>query len=84
MFAQDVYGQSLTVIAERGDGFLSVVCNLPNNPIKGWAVARVTVENDMFVHESLGSYFTVQGAMKKHCCVLSIPCEYEETFDDFI
>lgn len=52
--------------------------------VKGWAVAKVTVENDKFVHESLGSYFTVEGAMKKHCSLLNIPCEYKETFDDFV
>ena len=75
MFTHHAYGQSVTVTAQRGEGFLIV---------KGWAVARVTIENDMFVHESLGSYFTIEGAMKKHCTLLNIPCEYEQTFDDFI
>jgi hypothetical protein len=84
VFAHYAYGQSVTVTAQRGEGFLSVVCSLPQNPVKGWAVARVTIENDMFVHESLGSYFTIEGAMKKHCTLLNIPCEYEQTFDDFV
>jgi hypothetical protein len=73
----------VTVTAEKGENFLSVVCHLPNNPVKGWAVAKVTVENGKLVHESLGSYFTFGEAMKKHCSLLNIPCEYKETFDDF-
>lgn len=84
VFAHYAYGQSVIVTAQQGESFLSVVCHLPNNPVKGWAVAKVTVENDKFVHESLGSYFTVEGAMKKHCSLLNIPCEYGETFDDFV
>jgi hypothetical protein len=46
VFAHDAYGQSVTVTAQKGEDFLSVVCHLTNNPIKGWAVAKVTVEND--------------------------------------
>jgi hypothetical protein len=84
VFAHHAYGQSVTVTAQRGEGFLSVVCSSPQNPVKGWAVARVTIENDMFVHESLGNYFTIEGAMKKHRNLLNIPCEYEKTFDDFV
>jgi hypothetical protein len=83
VFAQDAYGQSVTVAAQKGENFLSVVCHLPNNPVKGWAVAKVTVEDGKFVHESLGSYFTFEGAMKKHCTLLNIPCEYGQTIDDF-
>jgi hypothetical protein len=83
VFARDANGQSVTVTAQKGENFLSVVCHLPNNPIKGWAVAKVTVENGKFVHESLGSCFTVEGAIKRHCGLLNIPCEYKETFDDF-
>lgn len=68
----------------RGESVLSVVCRLPNDAVKGWAVAKVTIENDKFVHESRGSYFTFEGAMKMHCSLLNIPCEYGESIDDFM
>ena len=33
VFAHDAYGQSVIVTAQQGEGFLSVVCHLPNNPM---------------------------------------------------
>jgi hypothetical protein len=81
VFAADSYGESRTVVAEGNDNVLSIVCNLPQNTIKGWALAKVTVENDHFIHESVGSYFTLQGALKAHCRLLDAP--FGESIDDF-
>jgi hypothetical protein len=81
VFAHNTYGESRVVAAEQGGGFLSVACTLPNNPVKGWAVAKVTVEKSSFVHESVGSYFSLQGALNKHCSLLNIP--FEESIDDY-
>lgn len=82
VFARNAYGDSLTVMAEQGDSFLSIVSHQPNNSVKGWAVAKVTVEEGAFVHEAMGTYFTQEGAEKKHCGLLKKPFE-GETFDDF-
>src|SRR5262249_52387118 len=57
VFARNQYGQSLVVKAAERDGLLSVACNLPEN-FKGWAVAKVTIENGKFVHEAVRSCFT--------------------------
>jgi hypothetical protein len=81
VFARNQYGQSLVVTADGGDGLLSVVCNLSENPIKNWSVAKVTIENEKFVHENVHSYFTLQGALKAHCNLLGIP--FEESIDDY-
>jgi hypothetical protein len=81
VFARNPYGQSLVVTAAEGDGLLSVVCNLPENPIKGWSVVKVTIENGNFVDEG-GTYFTLQGALKKHCNLLGLPFE-GESIDDY-
>jgi hypothetical protein len=81
VFASNALGQSRTVVAEMGDDFLSVVCNLSDNSIKGWALARVTVENGKFVHESVSSYFSLQGALKAHCRLLDVP--FGESMDDY-
>ena len=78
-----VHGQTVVVAAQQGESFLSVVCRMPIDAVKGWAVAKVTIENDKFVHENRGSYFTFEGAMNTHCSLLKIPCEYGETIDDF-
>ena len=75
MFARNHFGQSLTVITGERDGILSVVCNLPDNPVKGWSLAKVTIENGKFVHEAAGTYFGFQGALKNHCNILDISFE---------
>ena len=83
VFARNAYGDSVTVMAEQGNGFLSVVSNQPDNSVKGWAVAKVTIEDGKFVHEAMGTFFTPEGAEKKHCGLLGRPFE-GETFDDFV
>jgi hypothetical protein len=80
VFARNSFGQSLTVIAAEGDGFLSVLCNLFENPIKQWSLAKVTIENGKFIHEAVGTYFSLQGAMKGQCSLLNVPLE--ESVDD--
>ena len=80
VFARNTFGQSLVVTATVGDGLLSVVCNLPENPIKGWSVAKVTIEKGKFVHEAGGNYFSLQGALKTHCSLLGLP--FEKSIDD--
>jgi hypothetical protein len=81
LFAYTSYGESRTVIAEMAADCLSIVCNLAHNPVKQWALAKVTVENGIFVHENIGSYFTLQGALKAHCRLLQVPLE--ESIDDY-
>ena len=81
VLGRNSYGESLVVVAEEGDGLLSIVCHLPDNPVKGWAFTKATVENGKLVHESVRSYFTLQGALKQHCKLLDAPLE--ESIDDF-
>jgi hypothetical protein len=81
VFAAGRYGSSSTVVAQAEDDVLSVICNLAENPIKDWALTKVTVEDGKFVHESLGSFFTLQHALKRHCSVLNI--SFEDSIDDY-
>jgi hypothetical protein len=81
VFASNSFGESRIVVAEESDGILSVVCNLHENPIKEWALTKVTVENGKFVHESVRTYFSLQGALKEHCNLLCIP--FAESIDDY-
>jgi hypothetical protein len=69
------------VAAAEGDGLLSVVCNSPENAVKEWSVVKVTIENGKFVHEG-GTFFTLQGALKKHHSLLGIPF-VGESIDDY-
>jgi hypothetical protein len=81
VFAQNSLSQSLTVLAENQNGILSVICNLSKNSVKEWALSKVTVEGGKFVHESIRTYFSLQGAMKEHCNLVNVP--FETSIDDY-
>jgi len=49
--------------------------------IKEEAVAGATIEDEKFVHESVGSFFTLQGAMNNHCNNERIP--WDDSIDDY-
>jgi len=43
----------------------------------------VTFEDGRFVHESQGTFFTVEGAEKNFALAQGVPWEGGDTFDDF-
>ena len=51
--------------------------------VKRWSVARITFEDGLFVHESSGTFFTVEGAEKEFTLIRGLPWDRGETFDDF-
>lgn len=84
VFNRNTYGESTVFEAAIGpDGVLSVVCAIPST-VKGWSHGLVYVEGDMFVHESGGTFFTREGAMKHHCLAIGAPTDaYEGSFDEY-
>ncbi len=87
VFSRNIYGDSITVVvgltkstdSENGAALL-VLSKLANSGVKDWAVARVTIEGGVFVHENQSSYITLQGALKEYCRLVGIP--YEQSIDD--
>jgi hypothetical protein len=73
-FALSDENQSLYVLTESTEG---------EDAIKPWALAKITYENDLFVHESLGSFFKQNGAEKQFCLAQGIEWTGEDTIDDF-
>ena len=91
-FSGNKLGSSVVVIAELGDGLLSVITRLVDNAVKDFAVARILHEGQKIVHESSGTFFTLEGAARAHCEQLDVPwkehCErrglpWGESIDDF-
>lgn len=83
VFSRDRYKESSVVMAEQGDGILSVLtASKQKDPVKPWAVAKVTVENGKFVHEGIGTFFELNGAKKAHYRLLGIPFS-AESIDDY-
>ncbi len=83
VFSRDRYKEFSVVMAEQGDAFLSVLtASKQENPVKPWAVAKVTIENGKFVHESIRSFFDFNGAKKEYYKLLDIPFS-GESIDDY-
>ncbi len=83
VFSRDRYKESLVVMAELGDGFISVLtASTEENPVKPWALAKVTVENGKFIHEAISTFFKLDGGKKRHFELLGIPF-YGELIDDY-
>ncbi len=83
VFTRNIFGETLTLLAGRGDGLLVVMNEMPENAVKGWAVAKVTVEDGKFVHESQGTFFSDLGAQKKYCDLLNLEAPSGDCIDDY-
>lgn len=80
VFARNRYGESHVVVAAKGpDDVLSVLCRTQTG-VKDWTLASVSVEAGQFCHQSGGTFFTLQGALKAHC--RNVGEGFEETVDD--
>jgi hypothetical protein len=83
VFCKNTFGETLTEMAGRSATLLGVVGRMPEPSVKGWALSKITVENEKFVHESMHTYFSLEGALNAYSELLGIGAPYEETIDDF-
>ncbi len=58
---------------------LSVITH--QDGVKDWAVACVSIEENKYIHESISTFFTLEGAIKTHCMILGDT--WDESFDDY-
>lgn len=65
-------GSALLILGEHGE-----------EAIKPWSLMQVTFENDVFVHESRGTFFSRQGAEKEFAIAQGLPWEGGDTIDDY-
>jgi hypothetical protein len=83
VFSVSQYGNTLIEEAVGGDGLLAVLCRMSETSVKDWALAKVTVEDGKFVHESMGTFFSLEGAVNAHRRLLGVDPPYGKTIDDF-
>lgn len=84
VFARDRFRESTIIMAEQGDELLSIITeSKEENSIKPWAVAKVTIENGKFIHESIGSFFELNGAKKAYFKLLNIQFD-GKSIDDYM
>lgn len=84
IFSRNNFGDSKVVSAALSEGSekLLVLCNIPSG-VKDWALARVSVEDQLYVHENLGTFFTLEGATKQYVLKRGLKWEGGDTIDDY-
>lgn len=53
------------------------------NAIKAWALTKITYENGLFVHTSLGTFFEENGAEKQFCLSLGLEWSGPDSIDEY-
>jgi hypothetical protein len=66
--------QSIYVISESTEG---------KNAVKPWALANITFENGKFVHTSIGSFFSQEGAEKQFTLAQGLDWTGGDSIDDY-
>ena len=84
VFSKNTYGESLVVkFALANQNTELIVMTGGGSSVKSFALAKVTLENGVYVHASLGSYFTPDGAEKQYVLAQGLEWTGGDTFDDF-
>jgi hypothetical protein len=84
VFSRNHFGESKVVsgeLSERSET-LVVLCKHPGG-VKDWALAGISVEDGFFVHENLGSFFTLEGATKQYVLKRGLKWEGGDSIDDY-
>jgi len=84
VFSRNHFGESKVESAELSESSetLVVFCKHPGG-VKDWTLAQVWVENRLFVHESLGTFFTLEGATKQYFLKRGLKWEGGDSIDDY-
>ena len=65
VFCRNIYGDSFLVeVGESPEGNALIVLTIKPDDFKKWYLCRVYIENDLYIHESIGSFFEEDGVRK--------------------
>ena len=85
-FSRNQYSNSIIedFATSKDKNTLWIMCKSSDDKaIKPWSLAQVTYENELFIHENLGSFFKKDGAEKQFTLAQGLEWTGEDTFDDF-
>jgi len=88
IFSRNKYGKSVVDIVDFStDGTCLSVISTTDSGVKGYALTKITFEEGKYVHASIKTFFTYEGAAKAHCNLVGLPWEepegYEGCIDDY-
>jgi len=84
IFSCNNFGEAIVLeIAVTEDGQSLLVTTEKGGAVKPWAVAKITYEDGLYIHTSLGSFFDPQGAEKTLCLAQGQEWTGGDTIDDY-
>lgn len=87
VFAQNKHNNTIIedfAMSNDGNTIWVIGVNSDKEAIKPWSLAQITLENGIFVHENLGSFFKKVGAEKQFTLVQGLEWTGGETFDELV
>ena len=82
IFSKNRYGNSLIVKYALADNCIFLVTTMASGP-KGWALIKVTFEDGYYIHESIRSFFTEEGAEKHFTLAQGLEWTGGNSIDDY-
>lgn len=85
IFSRNQYASSLIErhAISKDENTLWIMCKIRDeNQIKSYSLAEVTFQDNFFVHNSLGTFFQIDGVEKQFTLVQGLEWTGGETFDD--
>jgi HNH endonuclease len=86
IFSRNQYTSSIVeqFAISKDENKLWIMCKSgEENPIKPYALAEVTYQNDVYIHNSLGTFFEKNGAEKQFTLIQGLEWTGEDTIDDY-
>ncbi len=86
VFSRNQYTSSISecFAISKDENILWVMCKSGDeNPIKPYSLAEITYQNNVFVHNSLGTFFEKDGAEKQFTLAQGLEWTGADTIDDY-
>jgi hypothetical protein len=86
VFSRNQYTSSIIerFSISNDESTLWIICKSGDeNPIKPYSLAEITYQNDVFVHNSLGTFFEKEGVEKQFTLAQGLAWTGGETIDDY-
>ena len=83
IFSINTYGKSIVEESAINEANKELIVMTKNDGIKPYALAKVFLESNKFVHESIRTFFTLIGAQKQFNLALGLEWEGEDSIDDY-
>lgn len=83
IFSMNTYGKSIVEESAINEVHKELIVLTKNDGVKPYALAKVYLESNLLVHESIRTFFTLIGAQKQFSLALGLEWEGEDSIDDY-